>query len=51
MATKAIGKGYRLTKSGKLEKVPVFRDASAKAAYRKSKRNRTAVAKCQLRIP
>lgn len=39
MATKALGRGYKLDlKSGKLIKVPTYRDASHKIASRKSKK-------------
>jgi hypothetical protein len=37
MPSKPLGKGYRLDKDGKLQKIPVYRDVSAKIAARKSK--------------
>lgn len=33
-------KGFKLTKSGKLEKVPTYRDASAAIRAKKSKKQR-----------
>lgn len=40
MTSKSIGRGYKLTKEGKLIRIPTYRDASHKIAARKSKRSR-----------
>ena len=39
MATKAIGKEFRLTKSGKVERVPVFHYVSQKLKARRANRS------------
>lgn len=45
MATKSIGREFRLTKDGKVMKVPVFHNASAKLKYKHGNSKTVRIAK------
>ena len=43
MATKSIGREFRLTKSGKVERVPVFHSVSQKLKARRTNQSKVRV--------